>query len=294
MTEIYRRFWKLERFWSVSFGKYTLARRVVLLTIMGLFFLQLFRVKILMGGLTGSLIFRWINFLDIFALMESALSSRSFSLAAFYAAVPILILYLLLGRVFCGWVCPLDLIFRLIDKVKRPPQLSPSPSRWEGWEGGLARKGYLAPLGFLILAFFAEVPIFSSHLSPITNFYRTLYAGFFWASGFPGEAVILAVSALILLGFLLLEFFWPRLWCRALCPVGKTYGLFNGVSLLRLKFIERECLNCRGCEEVCYMGVEILSQIDRKKIRDSSCILCGRCVEACNAHGKILKMGFGR
>lgn len=268
----------------MEFAKFTLARRVVLLVILGLFFLQLFRSKILIGGLTGSLILHWVNLLDLFAFLESALSSRSFQLEAFYSALPVLIFYLIMGRAFCGWVCPLDLVFRGVDRMKQGSKNLPA------WTRG----ALLAPAGFLIFAALAQIPFFTSHVSPITNFYRSISATFFWAGGLPGEISVLSISILILAGFLLLEFLWPRLWCKNLCPVGKTYGLFNRLSFLHVEISAGECRGCQKCQEACYMGVKIPLGRGHKKIQDSSCILCGRCVEACSTRGKNLQMRFGR
>ncbi|MDI6754099.1 MAG: 4Fe-4S binding protein [Thermodesulfobacteriota bacterium] len=268
----------------MKLAKFTLARRVVLLVILGLFFFQLFRSKILIGGLTGSLILHWVNLLDLFAFLESALSSRSFQLEAFYSALPVLIFYLIMGRAFCGWVCPLDLVFRGVNRMKQRSKNLPA------WTRG----ALLAPAGFLIFAALAQIPFFASHVSPITNFYRSISATFFWAGGLPGEISVLSISILILGGFLLLEFLWPRLWCKNLCPTGKTYGLFNRLSFLHVAITGEECRECQECRKACYMGVKILPGNGRTKIRDSSCIICGRCVEACSAQGKILKMRFGR
>lgn len=264
---------------------------MVLFGILGLFLLQLFRVQWFIGGLTGSLLFRWVNLLDVFAFAEISLASRSLTWSAFYSAALILGFYLILGRVFCGWACPLDLIFMLINRIKKFPLSFPSPLR-EGGRVGV-RPGSLVALGILLISSTIQIPFFTAYLSPITNCYRTLFSGFFWAAGFPAELAVIGASALILLGFLLGEFFWPHYWCQHLCPVGKTYGLFNRVSLLRLEFTSGECLSCSQCERVCYLGVKILPFSAQKKIRDSSCILCGRCVEACAAQGKILKMRFG-
>ncbi len=154
-------------------------------------------------------------------------------------------------------------------------------------------KMYLPPAALLLLAALVQFPLFTLYISPITNFFRTIYAGFYWLAGFPAGAEVLAISVALLFGVTLLEFSRPRVWCRHLCPVGKTYGLFNGVSLIHVKLNPVECTSCRACEDACYQRVEILSPPSREKVRDSSCILCGRCVEACRARTKAVSLGFG-
>ncbi len=164
----------------------------------------------------------------------------------------------------------------------------PQPRKSKAW------KAILVPMGFLAAAALIRAPFFTAYISPITNFYRSLYIGLFYAAGLPRDASVLVVSILILAAFFLLEFIRPRLWCRSLCPVGRVYGLFNRLSLLHLEFNARECNSCRSCEEACYMGVSILSSPTREKVRDSSCILCGRCVEACPTQKGALTLRFGK
>jgi len=286
----------------VSFAKFSSARTLTALAIMGLFLLPLLGVKALIGGLAGSLLFGWVNLLDVFAFAENLLSSRSISLAALYAVAPLVLAYLILGRVFCGWVCPLDLIFRGIDRLQRRGgrpahpvtaaegvfSLPPRPKNSKLW------RGTLIPIGFLAAAASAQIPFFTVYFSPITNFYRGLCAGVFCIIGLPGEISVLMVSILVLAAFSLLDYFRPRLWCRNLCPVGRVYGLFSRVSLLHLELNPERCNSCRSCEEACYMGVRILSPPAREKIRDSSCILCGRCVEACPTQKAALTLRFGK
>ncbi len=159
----------------------------------------------------------------------------------------------------------------------------------ERTEGETFWRAYLIPIGFLMAAALFQIPFFTSYISPITNFYRILYTGFFWSAGFPAEFSVLAISGFVLTGFLLLDFVRPRLWCRSLCPVGKVYGLFNWGSRLHVETAGRNCQGCGLCEEACYMVVKILP-VPPKKIRNSSCILCGRCVDACRGRENILKM----
>ncbi|MCK7502811.1 MAG: 4Fe-4S binding protein [Desulfobacterales bacterium] len=110
----------------------------------------------------------------------------------------------------------------------------------------------------------------------------------------PVERSVVLYSGAIIAGLLVLEAMLPRLWCRVLCPVGRLYGIFNKISLLRLSFAEGKCARCNICDQVCYMGVEIARHTDEGGLRDSNCIYCGRCVEGCETRGKLVKMTFRR
>jgi pyruvate formate lyase activating enzyme len=61
------------------------------------------------------------------------------------------------------------------------------------------------------------------------------------------------------------------LWCHS--PESKSYEP-------ELLFVEKNCVGCRSCENVCPEGVH--SFLDHKHLLDrKGCIQCGRCVEAC-------------
>ncbi|MFU8819863.1 MAG: 4Fe-4S binding protein [Desulfurivibrio sp.] len=264
---------------------WTLLRRTVMLAIVALFMLQYFKINLLVGSLSGSTLLGKIKLLDFFAFIEISAAAQGISLIMFTAVLPVALLYLVLGRAFCGWVCPMDLLFSLTDKVRlgeRTPPAPPLPPQVGYWLAG----------GLLLLALLTSLPIFTNFFSHLTNFFRAIAGGVFLASDLPVEPAVVAWSLLTLLALLLLEYFYPRLWCRTLCPVGKTYGLFNQVSLLKLRFNQGDCEGCELCEHKCYMGVKIVRNLDRGKLRDPNCIYCGRCIEGCRHKGKLIRMSL--
>ncbi|OGW21748.1 MAG: hypothetical protein A2Z82_00115 [Nitrospirae bacterium GWA2_46_11] len=264
-------------------------RRFVMFGVIALFLLQFLRVKILVGGLTGSLAVWFVKFMDIFAYFESLIASMDFSATALMAVLPIIGIYLIFGRAFCGWICPMDFLYEMTDKVRGDKQ---------GAMGDRAKKispkiGYIIAAVFLGLSALLNIPFFTNYISHLTNFFRMLTGGVFFAMNLPIEPAVFFYSAGVIIFLLGLEYFFPRLWCRVLCPVGKTYGLFNKVSLLKLKFAEGQCGECNLCEQMCYMGVKIARHIDGPGLRDTNCIYCGRCVEGCGTKGKLIKMKIG-
>lgn len=256
-------------------------RRLVLLGIIILFLLQFLKIKVLVGSLTGSSVLWFLEFLDLFAFFESFVSSRDLTMKALWAIVPVIALYLMVGRAFCGWVCPMDFLYEAVSRLRNK-------------EMGrlLTESGYIIAAIFLFISALIEIPFFTKYISHLTNFFRFLTGTFFLLSNLPIETSIVLYSGITILLLLILEYLFPRLWCRVLCPVGKLYGLFNKFSLIRLKFYEGQCGECKYCEQVCYMKVKLTSHIEKKSLRDTNCIYCGRCVEACNTKGRLIKIGF--
>jgi len=259
----------------------SLVRRVLLLVVIGLFLLQFFKLKVLVGGLSGSIAVSFVKFLDVFAYLESLIASGDFTTDALLAVVPIAGIYLIFGRAFCGWICPMDFLYELVGRIRNPLRriiiLPPAV-------------GYIIAVSLLLLSALLGAPLFTKYLSHLTNFFRLITGGVFLALDLPVEASVVFYSASVLVALLILEFFFPRLWCRVLCPVGKTYGLFNKASLLALRFEKAPCAGCSLCNQQCYMGVKIEENTDRPGLRDLNCIYCNRCAEGCATKGGLVSM----
>ncbi|MCS7149155.1 MAG: 4Fe-4S binding protein [Caldimicrobium sp.] len=272
---------------SLSFWKrYSFLRRWILLLVIFLFLLQFLRIKFLIGGLSGSLFLSWVKILDPFAFLESLVASKTFTIDALWATIPVILVYLIFGRAFCGWVCPMDLLFSWVNRLKRPFEVKFA-------EKIPSKVGFIIAGLLLLLSFLIEIPIFSNYLSHLTNFFRSLTALVFLIADLPVDLSLFAYSVMSLIILLILEFCFPRLWCRVLCPVGKIYGLFNKVSLLHLRYKDGECLQCASCDKVCYMKVKISQNIERRKLRSQDCIFCGNCVETCEGKAHLIKFKLG-
>jgi len=273
--------------WMEGLLRLSKLRRFVLLGIILLFLLQFLRMKVLVGGLTGSVALWFVRLIDVFAYVESLFASRDFTITALVSVLPVVGIYLVFGRAFCGWVCPMDFLFEMIDKMRARDQKKKIVLKIP------QETGYLFIIIFLWLSALMEIPIFTNYLSHLTNFFRLLTGTFFISFNLPFEPVVLFYSGGIIMLLLSLEYIMPRLWCRSLCPVGMIYGAFNKISLLRLRFKEGECGECGLCDQVCYMGVKIAQNIDKPGLRDTNCIYCGRCVEGCETKGRLIKMKIG-
>lgn len=273
-------------------------RRVVLLIVITLFLLQFFRLKILVGGLSGSLVLWFVNLLDVFAYFEGLAASKDFTAAALISVLPVIGMYLIFGRAFCGWVCPMDFLYEMVEKIRSKLQVARDKAQGtscksQGTRGKISPKiGYGIALSLLVISGILNIPFFTRYLSHLTNFFRFITGSVFLALDLPVEPSVLVFSGGVIAFLLVLEYIFPRTWCRMLCPVGKTYGLFNKISLLRLKFAEGQCGECSLCDQLCYMDVHIARNIDQKGLRDINCIYCGRCAEGCETKGNIIKMSL--
>jgi len=221
-------------------------------------------------------------------------------------ALATLFLTFLLGRFFCGWICPmgtlLDGCHKLIPPVSRQPGTYAYKSLkfyllgflLVGAWTGLPVAGYFDPFSILVrgLALAVEPALNSLSTTFFTYTYRQA-PDWFNALSEPVyiflKATVLPfhqkyyelgiLSLLILLTVFLFEFLERRFFCRNLCPLGALFAVTARFSLLRGRAGAR-CGNCVNCREVCRMGA-----IDEEKnISSLDCNLCLDCIEKCPAN----------
>jgi len=166
---------------------------------------------------------------------------------------------LLLGRVFCGWVCPLGTVQEAARLVRgRRPGVS--------FVARLSNIRYCVLLA-LIGAAVAGVNV-AGWFDPLVFSGRALRLGpgMDWTPAVIAWTVVGVVIALVLLA--------PRFWCRTLCPLGAALALVAYLTPYRRR-VEAYCAECDVCAAACPMGQS------RNKNSPTECIGCRRCKATC-------------
>ena len=234
---------------------------------------------------------------DPLVLVSYLAATRSFTWLLFPALLT-LVFTLLLGRFFCGWICPLGTLLDLVtDRIKKTAPLRVLKGNLKYWlllplissaffHVNLA--GVLDPIAILVraLAFFLY-PLFGNtvrggwvELYRMIGERRDLLA--------PGYGLLrdhllpfretfypLAfLSAFLFLAIVFIERYESRNWCRNLCPLGTLLGLFSRFSLFK-RFPAQLCSDCKACRSVCP------TSFDDGRLLQEECILCMECLGAC-------------
>lgn len=220
-------------------------------------------------------------------------------------------LTLILGRFFCGWVCPLgttlDGARRLLFTARPDRGVA---ARWRRLKYYLLAAllvssllsvsllGLFDPLSLLYRTLAIVLyPAFGygvEHASlvlykvgpPVTYVSEPVYQ-FFKATLLPFRPLIylLPVLTLALFGLIVAaERVDRRFWCRALCPLGAFYGLLARFSLLRRRPTAL-CPDCGDCTEVCKMAAFAPGQPARHQ--NAECQLCLKCLANCGKENRV-------
>lgn len=237
-------------------------------------------VRILEGSTGASRLLGAVPFVDPLATLEASLAARQATETMLLGTGLLVLAALVLGPVFCGWVCPLGLLLdlnqwvrRRIYRLRRKPV--PSPTR-------VPTAGRFLLLGVLTgVALIATLPVFQV-LSPIHLLVRALLFG-------------ATLGLLVVATILVVEWFVPRLWCRALCPLGALYGVLGRHAPFRVRIDPALAAHraCGLCGASCPMGIPVTERhapAGPTSLLDAGCTRCGSCVDACPRG--LLKLGF--
>ncbi|MCX7669486.1 MAG: 4Fe-4S binding protein [Anaerolineae bacterium] len=269
---------------------------------------MLFLLLLVGAGRTGPLTADSFFRLDPLVGLLSMVAARQVMWGMLIGALVALGAALIVGRAWCGWLCPLG---TLLDWAPaRKAQLHETdPRPW------LRQVKYFVLLLLIVLALLGNLTFLI--FDPITLLYRTITAGVWPAlvaligavepilyripplqgpiDAFEGAArgALLPVVqpvyglgiafTLLLIGILALNLVRERFWCRYLCPLGGLLGLVSKVALLR-RTVGTTCIECQRCARACPTGT-----IEEKRhfaSDPSECTMCLECVPVCARRGQ--------
>jgi polyferredoxin len=236
----------------------------------------------------------------------------------------ILVMSLVIGRFFCGWICPFGLYADLITLLRKALKV-----RYRSLPEKL--NGALNVLRYGLLIFFLILPFLLSPINPWQLPLSLFLSGPFkslriliapltplivpWTEeltaingvnlSYPYLDQIIEYSSenlvwIFMLFFVVVtvagSFFLRRFWCR-FCPTGASLAIvnrfkaFKGVPALYIDKEEEKCTKCGICKRVCPLQVTEVYEQKGGKINTSMCMLCFRCVEMC-PYEDCLKVKF--
>ena len=189
------------------------------------------------------------------------------SLIVILAAVPVTIL---LGRIFCGYLCAFGSMQELVSRVAaklRIRQIKPGPKA----DRVLKKVKYII-LVISILAWAAGISFYNA--SPWNVFGRL--------TSLSSWSVLFTLGGALLVMIIAVSLFIERAFCRYLCPLGAIFSLISRGRLFRIKKDRLGCVGCGKCSSVCPMAIDVNCESEaRGYVSSGECINCFKCKKAC-------------
>ena len=193
-------------------------------------------------------------------------------LAALFIIATFLLLTIILGRVWCGWLCPQTVfndLTELIDNRFRKRIPLPMSRLLEHVVAILVS----VLISFNLLCWFLAPARVAGMLLDFTA--NPLICACFLLTSLVGYLNLVLVK---------------RSFCHSYCPYGRFQAALTDEGTLNLVFLEEtrdRCLRCNACVRSCPMEIDIRNgyQIE--------CINCGRCIDACRDIMERMPAGFG-
>jgi ferredoxin-type protein NapH len=260
----------------------------------------------------------YIRFIVQVASMAATFFLFTYPIRPLFILAFILIMPIVLGRFFCGWICPFGLYMDVITLIRKAFNIRHRllPDRLNK---------FLHNFRYALVLFFLVLPAILILIEPPTSLdLLTLTAlviagpfellgillgplvplivpwvgpleieGLYFSFPYVQEVIkytgesYATISALIYLTLILVgSFFIRRVWCR-FCPTGASIAVVNKLKgfkwapVLHLDKDEEKCTKCGICKRVCPVQVNEVYEQKGGKIMTSMCMLCSRCVEMC-------------
>lgn len=225
----------------------------------------------------------------------------------------VVLVTLLFGRWFCGWLCPFGVLHNAVTSLRKDKAKAKLGKG--GFFSSQRYKYYI--LVFLLAGSLAGMNL-AGWLDPFSFFYRALAVAVFPALNFATQAAfgwvysqdpgigpvkltqvtepvyevlrenILAVEqphymwasliGLLFVAVVVLNLYRPRFWCRVICPLGALLGLIGSNPTVTLRKDPARCNDCRLCVADCPGGADPNVTGGWKP---SECFYCWNCESAC-------------
>lgn len=246
--------------------KFLFLRRASQLSVLTLFAIgPWFGLWVLKGNLSSSELLGTVPLSDPLVTLQVLMTGHIPELPLILGALFITLFYVIAGgRVFCSWVCPVNLVTDSASWLRRKlnlPRLGEMPRNLRYYLLGLV----------IVLPLLTGITVWE-WVNPVPILYRAVLFG----AG-SGLWFLLAI-------FLLDLFISERGWCGHLCPTGALFALFGKLSPVKVSAVNaKACNDCMDCFDVCPERQVLKPALKGKQmmITDSDCTQCGRCIDVC-------------
>ena len=246
---------------------------IILLFLLG----PLFGVWIMRGNLASSEILATVPLSDPYIFTQLLFAGHIPEANAIIGVSIVLAFYFIVGgRAYCSWVCPINIITDLAAWLRRKFGINTHTN--------LPKRLRLAILAATLLVPLVISFVVWELINPVSMINRGIVFG-------------IGYGWLVLVAIFLFDLTVVRNgWCGHICPMGAFYGVLGKARLTKVTAINRDkCTNCGDCYMVCpepHVLKKVLKPVlkgankpDSKDVSpiifDSDCTNCSRCIDVC-------------
>ncbi|MCE5224168.1 4Fe-4S binding protein [bacterium] len=189
------------------------------------------------------------------------------ALSSFILMLFVLLVTLLFKRAFCGLFCPMGTLQEIFEKIgklifKKRYHVKDTLDRPLRW-------GKIIVLLVFVIMSWVTGQLVIRPYDPWATFHHLTSADLF------SEFII---GFIILIITLLLSAFYSRVFCKYLCPLGGFLSLLSPFGFYRISRDDKTCINCKACDKVCPMNIDVSVT---QEVTDIECIGCNECIHIC-------------
>ena len=179
-----------------------------------------------------------------------------------------LLLVIVTGRSFCGWICPLGTLQGIAGWIGQhvfgfKQRLSLEQDNRVRW------LRYVALVVFTVGAWMGGKLLIRPYDPWVA--WMHIWEPLDMIREFP-------IGFAILIGSLITAIVIPRPFCRYLCPMGIFLGIANRFSMTRITVNQEKCIHCLACDRKCPVGIPIANST---VVNRTDCLACGECIPVC-------------
>ena len=203
--------------------------------------------------------------------------------AALIFWIAMFLLTFLVGRAFCGYLCPMGAEQEIIDRVVKID---------------LRTVPYLRYLKYLFAVLWVGSAVFLAAIAGGL----VLDPLFSIGSGLPPypAPMYLFLYGMMLGVFLLVVLLGRRGMCNYFCPMSVVFIVISFIKnrlkipSLHLEADNKDCISCKRCTGACPMSLSVQEMVAVGAMQEPECIVCGNCAGTCPKGCIRLAWGWGR
>lgn len=201
--------------------------------------------------------------------------------AGLFIMIGILLVSFLIGKSFCGWICPIGFLSetigefsnkiynRFFGRVPKLPGIIDYPLRL---------------IKYILLSFFIYIIFFVMDTESLKKFLDSDYNLMSDIKMYLFFAEISQFTLLVIAFLFIMSVFIRNFWCRYLCPYGALLGFLGLFSPNRITRNSNSCIDCKKCNKICPSQINITNL---KTVFSDECLSCFQCIDSCPVNNTL-------